>query len=631
MSESLDEFFSKVGDESVVQDPFRFKAKLKIGSAAFGVLSKAENLQDSMNILTGSAAGAALMGTAWFSGLGTLGTLGLSLGLVTTPIGWIAAAGVGGGAVVFGLQKLLKKAKKSAIDEVPRYINTPLDILAANLVNLMLPPMIFVSGVDSEHKDTERETILNYFVEEWGISRSFIQDRYNELILSGGHFDLKAWSESVGQLSESKDIAFEELCEELIQALETISDADGVRLDSEQDAIDAVKASLTREETFFGMSWASFKNSVSEGVNSLNDLDASKWVSKVFEASERDVSESLELLRVERIPTIWLLGKTGAGKSSFTKNLTGYAHIPIGMGFMPCTQTMDEYLFPETEPLLKVLDTRGLGEAGYDFSEDVKIASEISDLIVVVAKLDEPNQSDVLAALKGAEKFGVSDNLVVLHTGESNDSNDQTQRALRHNQAQFDSVWHGDINHVRVDLYDSNHAGHGEIEKALASVLPSIALLIEEQKRDGLEAEKLALIHPLILRYSGLSGAAGAMPVIGSVSALAAQGAMIKAIADHHEIEWSNQTLLEFFSALGLSFALTQAASLGSRSLLSTVPIAGSALSGMLAFATNYGLGRVADYYFFRKKNGIETSEKELQDLYKEMFTTGKTASAWPS
>lgn len=627
MSDSLDDFFSDVGEESVVQDPFRFKAKLKIGADAFAVLSKAENLQDSINVLTGSAAGAALVGSAWFSGLGTLGTLGLSLGMVTTPVGWIAAAGLGGGAVVFGIKKLLKKAKKEAVDEVPKYINTPLDILAANLVNLMLPPMIYVSGVDGEHHDQERETIINYFVEEWGLSHPYIQDKYNELVLSGGHFDLKAWSESIGQLSESKDIAYEELCEELITALEAVRDADGVLHDAEQAAIEAVKASLTREATFLGMSWSSVKNTVSESVTSLSDSSAGKWVSKVFDASDRDVSESVELLRVERIPTIWLLGKTSAGKSSFIKKLTGYTHIPVGIGFMPCTQTMDEYLFPETEPLLKLMDTRGLGEAGYDSSEDVKTVSEISDLIVVVAKLDEPNQSDVLAVLKGSKKFGVSKNLVVLHTGEFDDLDEQAQRALAFNQSQFDAVWHGDVNHVRVDLYDEKHHGHNEVEEALASVLPSIALLIEEQKLDGLEAEKLSTIHPTILRYSGLSGAAGAMPVVGSVSAVAAQGAMIKAIAEHHDIEWSRQTLFEFFSALGLSFALTQAASLGGKTLLSAVPIAGSALSGGLAFATSYGLGRVADYYFFRKKNGIETNEDELQALYKKMFTTGKAAS----
>ena len=55
---------------------------------------------------------------------------------------------------------------------------------------------------------------------------------------------------------------------------------------------------------------------------------------------------------------------------------------------------------------------------------------------------------------------------------------------------------------------------------------------------------------------------------------------MIKAIAEHHGIEWSQQALVEFFSALGVSFVASQLASVGGRTLLSTVPMGGSVLSG---------------------------------------------------
>ena len=626
MTDELNNFFSRTEAEAIVNDPFRFKAKLKIGSDAFTILTKAESLQDCLHVLTGSAAGAALAGTTWVSGLGTLGTLGVSLGMVATPVGWISAAGIAGGAAVFGLKKLLSTAHNNVVDEVPKYINTPLDLLASNLINLMLPAMLYISNSDEEYHDLEQEIIVNYFVSEWGISRSYIEDKLNELILSGGHFDLQTWSEAIGQISEEKDVSYTDLCEELMAALESVRDADGIVHGAEQEAIQAIKDTLTVESKFLGMSWGSVKKSFSEGVTSITKSTASKWVNKVFDASDRNINESVETLRVERIPTIWLLGKTGAGKSSFIKKLTGYAHVPVGMGFMPCTQTMDEYLFPDDKPLLKLIDTRGLGEASYDCSEDVEFVSKISDLIIVVAKLDEPSQSDVLNVLKGAKRFGVSSSLVVLHTGEFDESEDKVRRALVFNKAQFDATWRGDVIHVRVDLYDDYHIGHSEIEEALASVLPSIAFLIEEEKLGGFEAEKFSKIHPTILRYSGISGAASAMPLIGSVSAVAAQGAMIKAIAEHHDIDWSKQTLFEFFSSLGMGFAITQAASLGGKTLLSTVPIAGSAMSGGLSFATTYGLGRVADYYFFRKKNGLETSKEELQEIYNKMFTRGTSA-----
>jgi hypothetical protein len=96
MTDELNNFFSNVSAEAIVCDPLRFKAKLKIGSNAFSILTKAENLQDCLHVLTGTAAGAALAGTTWFGSLGVLGTLGVSLGMVATPIGWISAAGIGG-------------------------------------------------------------------------------------------------------------------------------------------------------------------------------------------------------------------------------------------------------------------------------------------------------------------------------------------------------------------------------------------------------------------------------------------------------------------------------------------------------------------------------------------------------
>ena len=60
MSDSIDDFFADVGQQSVVQDPFRFKARLRIGAEAFTVLSKAENLKDFVNLFSGSVAAAGL-------------------------------------------------------------------------------------------------------------------------------------------------------------------------------------------------------------------------------------------------------------------------------------------------------------------------------------------------------------------------------------------------------------------------------------------------------------------------------------------------------------------------------------------------------------------------------------------
>ena len=71
-------------------------------------------------------------------------------------------------------------------------------------------------------------------------------------------------------------------------------------------------------------------------------------------------------------PVIWLFGKVQAGKSSIIHALTGAESVQIGAGFAPCTRWAQRYDFPSPEcPLVVFLDTRGLGEVGYDPQEDV--------------------------------------------------------------------------------------------------------------------------------------------------------------------------------------------------------------------------------------------------------------------
>jgi predicted GTPase len=67
----------------------------------------------------------------------------------------------------------------------------------------------------------------------------------------------------------------------------------------------------------------------------------------------------------------WLLGKTGAGKTAIVAALTGDQRVEIGQGFEPCTRTAAFYDVPREEPLLRFLDTRGLGEGNYDAASDI--------------------------------------------------------------------------------------------------------------------------------------------------------------------------------------------------------------------------------------------------------------------
>src|ERR1700687_4967755 len=63
-------------------------------------------------------------------------------------------------------------------------------------------------------------------------------------------------------------------------------------------------------------------------------------------------------------PFVWLLGKTGAGKTAIVAALTGDPRAEVGAGFEPCTRTAAFYDVPTEVPLLRVFDTRGSGADG---------------------------------------------------------------------------------------------------------------------------------------------------------------------------------------------------------------------------------------------------------------------------
>src|SRR5258705_10994345 len=101
-------------------------------------------------------------------------------------------------------------------------------------------------------------------------------------------------------------------------------------------------------------------------------------------------------------PVVWLLGKTGAGKTAIVCTLTGDPRAAVGAGFEPCTRTASFYDVPQEVPIIRFLDTRGLDEANYDPSNDIAWCEDQSHLLLVVMQAADPLQERVLRVLRQA-------------------------------------------------------------------------------------------------------------------------------------------------------------------------------------------------------------------------------------
>lgn len=166
--------------EEIVADSWRFKEKLGIGEEAYRFLKIRKNLATVVGAAGASAGGALVVSsstvaTTFFPASGFLATLGLGAA-ATTPIGWVIGAGVLAGGAYFGAKKFLSSEKDDRrMIRIPRYITTPLDLIANELLGLMLPLGLKIAKADdNEITKLERNSISDYYAEEWGYSRVFV-------------------------------------------------------------------------------------------------------------------------------------------------------------------------------------------------------------------------------------------------------------------------------------------------------------------------------------------------------------------------------------------------------------------------------------------------------------------------
>lgn len=326
------------------------------------------------------------------------------------------------------------------------------------------------------------------------------------------------------------------------------------------------------------------------------------------------------------LPTLWLLGKTGAGKSSLVQAVTGDTSAEIGLGFQPCTASSQRYDYPSAKPLFRFLDTRGLGEAHYNAQADIDICQSKSSAIVVIMKLDDPEQSSVIGALQQVKKANTKLPVIVVHTGQDLlISQQEVLRCQQHNQAQIEAIV-GACPHAVVSFSDlSNSQALAPLFALLAEQLPLLNISLHKTQADDKEAQGFASLRNEVLWYAGVAGGSDIFPVVGLVSVPSLQAKMIHSLAQQYGIDWGKREYGEFIATLGTSFGVQYSARLGVRQLAKLIPgygqTIGAASAAALSFSSTYALGRVAAKYLYHKARHEDVSQADLTALYRAALT----------
>jgi len=358
-------------------------------------------------------------------------------------------------------------------------------------------------------------------------------------------------------------------------------------------------------------------------------------------------------------PVMWLLGKTGAGKTAIVAALTGDPRAQIGEGFEPCTRTASFYDVPPEAPLLRFLDTRGLGEARYNPAKDIAWCEEQSHLVLVAMQVTDPIQDKVLRALRQARRRHPDWPIVVAQTGlhrlypagrghpqpypYTGGAADEThalvphalRQALAHQRRLFVGLPGPQPRFVPIDftLPEDGLPPHDfglemlwrVLEEAGPSAFEALHLGQANAESDRIRAKA----RPLIYGYSAAAAGAGAipMPLVGVGGLAGVLAIMLRALAIRYEVAWTPGTFAEFSGTVGGGTLAWWLLRYGFRELLKLIPLIGPVAAGAVnaaaAFAVTAGIGEAACVWLAYQRRGLTAPDAEVRRAFADGLAEG--------
>ena len=226
LNSNMKDFFKTSEIKIILDNKNSFKHKLNLSTDDYVYLTGTQNLHEYTEAIVAAGAGAGIVYGGFMASLGILGQIGLGIGLISNPIGWMALAAVGTGGGAYFARQLSKKADKKFYDKIPKYIKTPLDTLGENVIDLFMPICVKIAMVDGEFTKEENDTILNYFSTQWGYNRNYIANKIEETLKIVDKFNYSDINKIANFISkETKGLEVTTIDKEIIVIVKELIDA----------------------------------------------------------------------------------------------------------------------------------------------------------------------------------------------------------------------------------------------------------------------------------------------------------------------------------------------------------------------------------------------------------------------
>lgn len=370
---------------------------------------------------------------------------------------------------------------------------------------------------------------------------------------------------------------------------------------------------------------------------------------------EGELEAALETARQRQpIPVIWLLGKTQAGKTSIIQALTGSPLAEIGTGFRPCTRTARFYDYPSEAPVVRFLDTRGLGERAYDPAEDLRYCESQAHLVLGVMKAKDLDQEAIFSVLRMVRDRHPSWPVVIAQTGlnEGYPSGQGHVLPYPYGQEHWPTIiptdlartlakqretlgqlpGSGPLDWVPIDL-TLPEDGFEPVDYGLAALWAAIGEVtaFDLKARLGADADVRDIFartaHPHIVGHALAAAGIGALPLVDLVGVPAVQAKLLHSLATIYQVSWNGRQVTEFLGFLGTGVGIGYLARLLGRELIKLVPYFGQTVGAVYGAtasgATTFALGKAACYYFRAVRLGERIDTGNLRRIYAKALTSG--------
>ncbi len=375
------------------------------------------------------------------------------------------------------------------------------------------------------------------------------------------------------------------------------------------------------------------------------------------------IEEIRKLVEESRPPVMLLMGRSGHGKSSVINALAG-KNVATVNDVKPETPETVPYVitFPESHSTWQIVDTRGIFEStqpGNSLVEDPvdvlkkSIIKYSPDVIMHVISTPETRNlskdfevyEDINKLVKKEHGLNIPTILVLSKADTIGNPREwppeDNARKAGHlldvinymADEVLDLEYKNSLNqnypYLGFEVTDSNYVGIIPISSLEGDLwnIDTLSDLIgnhldEAAQLDFFQAQKRTeqlrrLSSSIIKRFTFIASGVGSSPIpIADITLLTPlQLLMISIIGALSGREISKDTALEYLAAAGVNVGAAFGLREGARQLLKFVPIGGAALSGSVAAAATYSIGKSAEAYFFYDK---KVDPEQFKNEYKE-------------